>query len=102
MPGVELIETGALGVALLIIYALVDKVALPRFKAKQNGRGNGRGDEDTYSSSEGRRRLRLVEEDLKEHRDKMSDITEKIAELKGLVKETRSLLERVELDLRKK
>jgi len=94
----NLAEYSAISIALFVIYALIDKVVVPQIKSRSanNGQQQNKGQWDNE------RRIANLESDTREVRKQLSQITADAADLKGLVKVSQAILERVESDLKER
>tara|TARA_B100000749_G_scaffold280852_1_gene279296 strand:- start:10267 stop:10599 length:333 start_codon:yes stop_codon:yes gene_type:complete len=88
-------EYSALSIALLVIYGLVDKFVFPKIH-KSNGGANSNDGNGNVRYAEIERRIRTIEDDLRQYRKQLSAVTGEVADVRSLSQVASAILKRVE------
>ena len=90
--GTEILETGAVGAAMVVVYVLVTKVIYPLVKGTGNGNGNGNGKQQFVNQQ--------LEHRINRNEKEISEIKTSLAEIRRTVDLSQAILERVEASLK--
>ena len=90
--GTEILETGAVGAAMVVVYVLVTKVIYPLVKGTGNGNGNGNGKQQFVNQQ--------LEHRINRNEKEIREIKTSLAEIRRTVDLSQAILERVEASLK--
>jgi len=90
----ELLENGALGLCLLIIYALIDKLIVPLASKnrKSSGANNGNGTESKWTGQEYKNGI---------YERRLSHVEKNLSDLRGTVEEARAAIQVAQVILKR-